>query len=158
MLSKTAAHQYYFEVQLHWQEGSKGIITATDVKDMIKVATPPEFTGGVPDMWSPEHLFLSAISSCLMTTYLAIAEKRRLQITHFECNAIGHVALVAGHLEFVTVDLYPKIIVDSEEKMSLANEVLIKAYRHCIIGNSVKAQLVHHGEILQDAKYQKAAV
>lgn len=148
MITKTAAHQYYFEVQLHWQEGRKGILTANDVKDTIKVATPPEFEGGIPDMWSPEHLFLSALSSCFMTTYLAIAEKRRLTISHFESNAIGHIALVEGHLEFVSVNLFPKIFVDKQEDVAIANDVLMKAYKHCIVANSIKTHLVHHGEVV----------
>jgi organic hydroperoxide reductase OsmC/OhrA len=150
MINKTDKHQYYFEVQLNWQEGRKGILTANDVKDTIKVATPPEFTGGVPDMWSPEHLFLSSLSSCFMTTYLAIAEKRKLVLSHFECSAIGQIELVEGHLEFTTVNLYPKIFVAKQEEVTIANEVLVKAYKHCIVANSIKPHLIHHGEVLVD--------
>ena len=148
MLQKTEKHQYFFEVQLNHLEGRKGVLTAKDVSGSIEVATPPEFAGGIPDMWSPEHLFLSSLSSCLMTTYLAIAEKRRLTITDFTCSTIGQVQLVEGHLEFTTVNLFPKIFVEKEEDLPIANEVLLKTYKHCIIANSVKAQLVHHGEVL----------
>ena len=98
MITKTAKHQYYFEVQLNWQTGRQCIVTANDVRDAIKVATPPEFSGGVPDLWSPEHLFLSSLSSSFMTTYLAIAEQQQLTIAHFECSAIGQINLAAGHL------------------------------------------------------------
>lgn len=150
MISKTDKHQYYFEVQLDWKEGRKGLLTASDVKGSIEVATPPEFSGGVPDMWSPEHLFLSSLSSCLMTTYLAIAEKKRLTVCNFNCNAIGHIQLVEGHLEFTTIDLFPKVYVENEADIPAANEVLLKTYKHCIIANSVKALLVHHGEVLID--------
>ena len=150
MISKTDKHQYYFEVQLDWKEGRKGLLTASDVKGSIEVATPPEFSGGVPDIWSPEHLFLSSLSSCLMTTYLAIAEKKRLTVCNFTCNAIGQIQLVEGHLEFTTVDLFPKVYVENEADIPAANEVLLKTYKHCIIANSVKALLVHHGEVLID--------
>lgn len=148
MLQKTEKHQYFFEVQLNHLEGRKGLLTAKNVNGSIEVATPPEFAGGIPDMWSPEHLFLSSLSSCLMTTYLAIAEKRRLIITDFTCSTIGQVELVEGRLEFTIVNLFPKIFVEKEEDLSIANEVLLKTYKHCIIANSVKAQLVHHGEVL----------
>ena len=147
MLQKTEKHQYFFEVQLDHLEGRKGVLTAKDVSGSIEVATPPEFAGGIPDMWSPEHLFLSSLSSCLMTTYLAIAEKRRLAVTDFTCSTIGQIELVEGHLEFTIVNLFPKIFVEKEEDLSIANEVLLKTYKHCIIANSVKAQLVHHGEV-----------
>ena len=148
MIAKTDKHQYYFQVQLNWQEGRKGILTANDVKDVIRVATPPEFKGGVPDMWSPEHLLLSALSSSFMTAYLAIAENKKLTIAHFESSAIGQVALVEGHLEFITINLFPKIYVAKQEDIVTANEVLTKAYQHCIIANSIKAQLIHHGQVL----------
>ncbi len=148
MISKTEKHQYYFEVQLNRIVGRKGILSAPDVKQTIEVATPPEFSGGVPDCWSPEHLFLSSLSSCLMTTYFAIAEKKRLPVSDFTCNAIGHVHLVEGHLEFTVIDLFPKIYVEKETDIPVANEVLLKTYRHCIIANSIKAHLVHHGEVL----------
>ena len=147
---KTEKYQYFFEVQLNWQEGRKGILTANDVKDTIKVATPPEFAGGVPDMWSPEHLFLSALSSCFMTTYLAIAEKRKFAIADFECNAIGQINLVDGHLEFTVVNLFPKIFVQKEEDIAVANDILTKTYKHCIIANSIKPHLIHHGEVVVD--------
>jgi len=152
MIAKTEKHQYYFEVQLNWQQGHKGILTAHDVKDTIHVATPTAF-GGEPDVWSPEHLFLSSLSSCFMTTYLAIAEKRNLAITDFECNAIGQILLVKGHLEFVTINLFPKIFVDKEEEMVIANEVMIKAYKHCIVANSIKPQLIHHGQVVLDKRH-----
>lgn len=150
MIAKTDKHQYYFEAQLNWQEGRKGILTAPDVKDSIKVATAPEFTGGVSDMWSPQHLFLSSLSSSFMTTYLGIAEKINLEITHYECNVIGQVALVGDHLEFTTINLFPKIYVAASENIVKANEALVKAYKHCIVANSIKPHLVHHGAVMMD--------
>lgn len=148
MISKTDKHQYYFDVHLNWKEGRKGLLSANDVKGSIEVATPPEFAGGVPDMWSPEHLFLGSLSSCLMTTFLAIAEKKRLTISDFSCHTIGHIKLMDGHLEFTTIDLFPKVIVEKTEDVAVADEVLLKTYKHCIIANSIRSLLVHHGEVV----------
>ena len=83
-----------------------------------------------------------------MTTYLAIADKRRLAICNFECNAIGQIQLVEGYLEFTTINLFPKIYVASESDITIANEILLKTYKHCIVANSIKPLLVHHGEVL----------
>ena len=156
MISKIEKHQYFFEVQLNWKEGRIGMLTANEVKDTIEVATPPQFAGGVPGIWSPEHLFLSSLSSCFMTTYLAIAEKSRLVITHFECNAIGRIELVEGRLKFTDIDLFPKVFVENESDIHLGNEVLMKAYKHCIVANSITAHLIHHGEVLQEANVVKS--
>ena len=83
-----------------------------------------------------------------MTTYLAIAEKRRLVINNFNCSAIGQIQLVEGHLEFTTINLFPKIYIENEADIPIANEVLLKTYKHCIVANSIKPLLVHHGEVL----------
>ncbi len=156
MISKSEEHQYYFEVQLNRKEGRTGVVSAKNVRGTIDVATPPEFSGGVPGKWSPEHLFLSSLCGCLMTTFLAVAEKKRLQVCDFECSSIGQVRLYEGHLEFTTIDLFPKIYVESEADIPLANETLLKAYKHCIIANSIKPLLVHHGEVLLFKKEEVA--
>lgn len=141
-------HDHNFSVSLNRTIGRSGRLSAPELVNTIEVATPPAFEGGVPGIWSPEHLFLGALSSCLMTTYLAIAAKRRLAVHDFSCKASGQVQLQAGVLEFTSVDLYPTVYVESESDVALANEVLLKAYKHCIVANSVKSMLVHHGKVL----------
>jgi organic hydroperoxide reductase OsmC/OhrA len=144
----TNSHQYSFETKLKYIAARKGVLCAGKVKEHILVATPPEFQGGIEGIWSPEQLFLGSLSSCLMTTFLAFAARKELPVTDFECNAIGRVGLVEGHLEFISIDLYPKITVGNETDHAVASEVLLKAGKHCIIANSVKTALVHHAEVV----------
>lgn len=148
MISKTDKHQYFFEVEMTRTEGRKGMMTAKDVQGSIEVATAPEFMGGLPDIWTPEHLFLGSLCSGFMTTYLALADKKGLNVAHVTCGAIGQINLYEAHLEFTTINLYPKIYIESEDDTSLANELLLSAYMHCIIANSVKPLLINHGEVL----------
>ena len=51
-------------------------------------------------------------------------------------------------LRITILDLFPKIYVETEADIPVANETLLKTYKHCIIANSVKPLLVHHGEVL----------
>ena len=148
MLLKTENHQYFFEVQLKLLEGGNAILSAKNTPDMIKVAATPEFAGGAPGKWSAEQLFLASLSSSLMETYFAFAAKVKLRVVDFECTAIGQVRLVKSHMEFTIVNLFPKILIAHEEDHVSANKVLMKTYKHAIISNSVKTQIVHHGEVL----------
>jgi organic hydroperoxide reductase OsmC/OhrA len=148
MITKNDKHQYFFEVELARTAGRKGMLTAKDVKGSIEITTAPEFKGGEPDIWTPEHLFLGSLSSGFMTTYLALAAKKELQIAHLTCGAIGQINLYESHLEFTTINLYPKIYIESETDTALANELLLTAYMHCIVANSVKPLLINHGEVL----------
>jgi organic hydroperoxide reductase OsmC/OhrA len=148
MITKTDKHQYFFEINLKRTVGRKGKLTARDVKAAIEIATAPVFKGGVPDTWTPEHLFLGALSGGYLTTYLAIAEKRNLPVKDISCNAIGQINLYENHLEFTTINLYPKIYIESDDDIAVANEILLSAYMHSITANSVKALLINHGEVV----------
>ena len=63
---------HFYTVDINWEQERKGILCSSELNKeagkCIEVATPPEFPKGIPGIWSPEHLFTAAISSCLMTT------------------------------------------------------------------------------------------
>lgn len=147
MISKTDTQQYFFEVELSCTENGKGILKANDIVGSIEIATAPEFKGGIPGIWTPEHLFLGSLCSDYLTTCLAVAEKQNFKIHQVTCNAIGQINQYRDHLEFTTINLYPKIEIESDEAVEQANDILLSAYQHCVIANSVKSLLINHGEV-----------
>jgi len=146
MTGKTTK-QFFFEVQLNWLEGKKGILSAKDATGTIHVATPPEF-GGEGRPWSPEHLFLSAISSCYMTTFLAFAQKLQFEIDGMDCETIGQIEIVDGKYKFTTINSYPRIFIADELLRENANKAIEKTHKYCLISNSVNAVIFYHPQIL----------
>lgn len=146
MPSKTDK-QYQFKVQLHWTGKKQGVLSADNATGTIEVATPPEF-GGEGTLWSPEHLFLSAINSCFMTTFLAFAEKMRLPVEDFECPVIGQLRLIDGKFGFFAIDLFPKVHIANEGLRDMVVLALEKTHKYCIITNSVSAPVYYHSEIV----------
>jgi peroxiredoxin-like protein len=146
MKGKTDKH-FLFEVQLHLKENNKGILSASDADGTIDVATPPEF-GGEGNPWSPEHLFLSSICSCFMTTYLAFAKKLQFKISNFECNTIGQIEIVNGKYKFTHIDVYPIISISEEALKEKANVALEKTHKYCLISNSINAEIFYHSKII----------
>ena len=138
---------HYFEVDLKWLKERKGIISSPDVHfsaadgGRIEVATPPPFPKGMPGIWSPEHLFTAAVSSCLMTTFLAIAENFKLEFESFSCVAKGKLEQVESKYLMTEVLLEPELIILREEDREKALKVLNKSEAACLISNSVKAQV-----------------
>jgi len=145
MISKTTQH-FAFDVNLNWLTDNKGILSGKKVNGSIHVATPPEF-GGEGKPWTPEHLFLGAISSCFMTTYLVFAKKLHFEISDFECSAIGQVEIIDGRYKFTTIDLYPKIFIADEALREKANLAIEKTHKHCLISNSVNADIYYHSQV-----------
>ncbi|HRG17845.1 MAG TPA: hypothetical protein PLP39_02030 [Flavobacterium lutivivi] len=60
---------HIYSVNLKWESDRKGIMSSPELTTIIEVATPPEFEKGMPNVWSPEHLFTAAVISCFMTTF-----------------------------------------------------------------------------------------
>lgn len=139
--------QFLFEVQLNWLADTRGILSAGDANGTIHVATPPRF-GGEGKPWTPEHFFLSSISSCFMTTYLAFAKKLNFSISDFECNAIGQIEIVDGKYKFTNINLYPRIYIAAEAFREKANLALEKTHQNSLVTNSVHADVFYHSEIL----------
>ena len=80
--------EHLYEVDLNWVNGRLGTLSSDELKDVVNVATPPQFPNGIENIWSPEHLFTAAVNSCLMTTFLAVAEYSKLEFEHFTSNEI----------------------------------------------------------------------
>lgn len=138
---------HVYEVDLNWQNSRKGSISAPSLHTSIEVATPPEFPGGIPGIWSPEHLLVAAVNSCLMTTFLAIAENSKLPFLHFESKARGKLEKVDGQYMISEIVLLPVLTIASAADNEKAEKVLRKSEAACLISHSVKAAISLHGEI-----------
>lgn len=147
-------HEY--EVRLNWLSARMGVLSSPALEESVSVATPPEFPGGMPGIWSPEHLFVAAISSCLMTTFLAVAEKSRLNYKQFTCSAVGSLQMKDGVYMITDVTLKPHVVITTVDDQEKALRVLEKAEKHCLISNSVKSVIHFQPEIEVDALLRSA--
>lgn len=138
---------FLFEVRLNWLADTRGLLCAPDAKGIIHVATPPAF-GGAGKPWTPEHYFLSSISSCFMTTFLAFSRRSNFEIVDFKCSVTGKVEVVEGKYKFTQIDVYPKIYINNEEERQKTEFILEKTHKYCLISNSVNANINYHDEIL----------
>ncbi len=140
---------HYYNVDISWNKERKGIMCSPELKGQlagvngcIEVATPPQFPKGIPGIWSPEHLFTAAVSSCLMTTFLAIAENSKLDFVSFDCHSKGKLEQVDGKFLMTEVILEPKVVIPNEKDKEKAERVLQKSEAACLISNSVKSKVI----------------
>ncbi len=142
------ANEHNYEVNLHWKQDRKGEVSSPVLNDRIEVVTPPEFPKGIEGVWSPEHLFTAAVSSCLMTTFLAVAENSKLDFVSFDCKANGKLEMVEGKYMMSEVELTPKLVIKKEEDRERAERILTKSEAACLISNSIKSKIVFKPEIV----------
>src|SRR3954470_9474494 len=107
--------EHIYDVGINWTDGRRGILYSLELDDEIIVATPPQFPKGIPKVWSPEHLFVAALNSCLMTTFLSIAENSKLNFEQFTSKALGKLEMVDGTYSITEVRLLPRLTISKEE-------------------------------------------
>lgn len=138
-----APHSY--NVNITWSKDRKGIMCSPELETKeggcVQVATPPQFPKGIPGIWSPEHLFTAAVSSCFMTTFLAIAENSKLDFTAFSCKSTGKLSSENGRPAMTEILLEPLVVIKNESDRERAMRVLQKTESSCLITNSIKSKV-----------------
>lgn len=139
-------HEY--EVKAEWTSDRQGLLSSPDLKTRLEVATPPPFPGGIPGIWSPEHYLVASVNSCLMTTFLAIAENSKLSFSSFDCKAIGKMEKVEGKYMISEIELFPIIEITDPEERTKAERIILKSETACLISNSIKSKIVMKPKII----------
>ncbi len=139
---------HFYHVDINWNKERRGMMCSPELNSVsngaggcIEVATPPEFPKGIPGIWSPEHLFTAAVSSCLMTTFLSIAENSKLEFTAFRCESEGKLEQVEGKFIMSEIILKPTVVIVNEKDRERAERVLQKSEAACLISNSIKSKV-----------------
>lgn len=140
--------KHQFKVDLKWTQDRKGLLCSPELSEgksaagnCIEVATPPEFPKGMPNIWSPEHLFTASVSSFLMTTFLAVAENSNLSFEAFSCKAIGIMERENGKYLMTEILLKPTVTIRDEKDHHRMERVLQKSEAACLISNSIKTKV-----------------
>ena len=141
-----SAHSY--NVDINWKSGRTGEMTSPELTTTVEIATPPQFPNGVEGIWSPEHLFTAAVGSCLMTTFMAIAENSKLEFKDFKCKTSGKLDRVDGKFLMTEVILEPTVTILNEEDKEKAERVLQKSEANCLISNSVTSKITMKTNII----------
>lgn len=128
---------YTFNVDINWSAARSGRLSSDGLPG-LDVSAPLEFHGE-PGQWTPEHLLVAAVSSCLMTTYMAIAEMNHLNVESYHARAFGRLERIPGEgYRFTEIVLTPEIGVDRDD-VEKALKVMAKAEKNCFISNSLRA-------------------
>ncbi len=131
--------RYTYRTSVRWSEQKKGVISSAGKPD-VQVATPPEFKGH-EGMWSPEDLLVASVNACVMSTFLAFAERAGLTFAGYDSDAEGTLELVDGKFQMTSIVLKPRITVAAEGDIGKAKELILKAEANCLISNSIKSRV-----------------
>ena len=125
------------------------MLSSPVLNETIECATPPEFPKGEPGIWSPEHLYAAAISSCYLSTFLAVAENFKLPFKSFSCKTVCKLELVEGRFQITEAEITPELQLENpEQDRDKALKVLDKSKAACLVTNSMKTAVTLNIELL----------
>jgi organic hydroperoxide reductase OsmC/OhrA len=112
-----------------------GTLSSESLPDIVG-GPPPEFDGP-GGLWSPEHLLVSSVSLCLMSTFRAIARHSNLPVESYEASGEGVVEKTERWILFTAVHLTVVVKVAGGD-VEKAEKLLAKAKEHCLVSNALK--------------------
>lgn len=137
-----------YEVNLKWTGKSKGILSSTVLPKEIEVATASEYNKRMKGIWSPEHLLIASINSCLMSTFLEIAENSKLEFISYESKSLCTISFINGKHTLTEIVLKPKVAIPHTQKIEKIKHILEMSKNVCLIANAIKIPIQLDPEII----------
>lgn len=130
-----------YSTLLKWDsELNTGIVLSAQ-KPPLLFSPPVEF-GGSDATWSPEHLLISSLASCYMTTFLHFAKLLKVTIISFHISAKTIFEKRENGYEATRFILCPKVDIQNHPGQHVLDNLFEKAKKYCFISNSVKGEVL----------------
>ncbi len=141
-------YSYHASAQWHHQDRSF-VELEHGAPRIVHFSAPPEF-GGEPGVWTPEHFLLSAVASCFIAAFRAVAGASNLEFQGIEVAVDGVLERDEGGYRFTVVTLRPVVIIFAEAERERALRLVEKAKRICPITRSLSARIELETKILAE--------
>jgi organic hydroperoxide reductase OsmC/OhrA len=137
--TKRAYKTFRYRSKTDWTAARQGTLSASE-KPQIAVGSPPEFRGR-PDVWAPEELLVGSVNTCLMLTFLALAQAKNLAPAGYESEAEGLLENVEGKYRITEVAVRPHVTLNDVAELERAREIMENVEAECFISNSIRAKV-----------------
>jgi organic hydroperoxide reductase OsmC/OhrA len=147
---KTVIESHDYQVEVVSSGEKTGWLSATnDGLPELAFASPPEF-GGPELIWSPEHLFVASLASCLMTTFRSIAARSGVEVVDYADEAVGRLQRGDDGLYSIeSITLRPTVVISEDSNLERTQRLIEKAERVCLISRSVSSEVNLEPKVVQ---------
>ncbi len=130
------SREFHFPVDVEWS-GGRRTTARVEGKAPLDIATPPEFKGTDPTVWSPEDAFVAAAASCLAVTIAGMADREGLAMRALSVSADGVVGRREdGAFGFTRITQQVSLAVGAEHE-DAARALVEKAHATCLVAVSL---------------------
>jgi organic hydroperoxide reductase OsmC/OhrA len=136
---KRAYKSFHYKAKTTWNSARRGMLSAAGRPNII-VGSPPEFKGE-PGVWAPEELLVGSLNTCMMLTFLTLAQARGLTPVGYESEAEGLLENVEGKYHIIEVTVRARVTLKSDAELEPARKTMEGVEAHCFIANSINARV-----------------
>jgi organic hydroperoxide reductase OsmC/OhrA len=131
-----------YRLQLHWT-GETARYESYDRTFRVAVAGKPPLAGSADPVFrghaalhNPEDLFVAAIASCHLLSYLALCARAGVRVLGYVDDAHGRMVTRGGGGRFEQVTLRPRVVVADGADVARALALHADAHAQCFIASS----------------------
>ena len=139
MNSGRAYKSFRYKAKTDWTSARRGTLSASG-KSHIAVGSPPEFKGQ-PDVWAPEELLVGSVNTCMMLTFLTLAQAKNLVPAGYESEAEGLLENVEGKYRITEVAVRPRVTLNGAADLERGREIMASVEAQCFISNSIRSKV-----------------
>ena len=88
-------------------------------------------------IWAPEELLVGSLNTCMMLTFLTLAQAQGLIPVGYESEAEGLLENVEENYHITEVTVRPRVTLKSEAELEPARKIMESVEAHCFIANSM---------------------
>ncbi len=128
-----------------WLGGHKGHIKMENGIE-LDFSAPPSLHGH-SDVLTPEDAFMAAINTCYFMMFIWAAERYKINLLSFECEASGKVAEFMDKTSIFEEVVLKLKITARNTTVEKINSVIKSARKYSLIAESIKAEVIVEPEI-----------
>jgi organic hydroperoxide reductase OsmC/OhrA len=152
------AKEHHFAAHLVWTGAARGTTTSYDSygrdyrvevegKPPLEGSSDPKFRGDATKH-NPEDLLVASLSACHMLSYLAECARAGIEVTAYEDQASGLMAIKDGRMRFTEVTLAPRVAIAAGD-LEKAKALHENAHAACFIANSVNFPVLNMATVVR---------
>ncbi len=123
-----------------WKGGHDGELTCSNGPKM-SFSAPPALKGR-PGVMTPEDAFIASLNMCYHLMFIWAAERLKIQLVSYECEAEEHVVDLLDRTSTVKLAILKPVIKVKAESVGRVAKALDWARKYSLIANSIKPPVI----------------
>lgn len=136
---------YYYKNHSEWIGGHKGHIKMENGVE-LDFSAPPTLHGH-PDVLTPEDAFMAAVNTCYFMMFIWAAERFKIDLVSFECEATGKVTEFMDKTSIFKEILLKLKIVARDTTPEKISSAIKSARKYSLVAESIKSEIKIEPEI-----------